>query len=134
MVADSHMRVGWRQNWLSSIQEFADEETQRRSWLNPRNGNPHFSFPELFNCYFDGLLLSDGGYAWALKEGLVTAEEATAVEDFHQLAKTYDSPGDDDGDHQAILADPKWADVVNAAKAAQTNLLTLLSDLPSGAC
>ena len=101
MSDNLELRRNWRTNWLSSIQEFADDETQRRSWLDTTNTNPHFSFIEYFCCYFDDLGLSDGGYEWAVKEDLLTEEEVAAVAGFHNIADAYDSPTDD-YDHQAI--------------------------------
>lgn len=127
MGEDQELRRNWRINWLGSIQEFADKETQRRLWLDPTNANPHFSFVEYMCCYFDGLCLSDGGYPWALNEGVVTADEVAAVAEFHDMVKAYNSPTDD-YDHRVILADPKWAEVVAAAKRAQTSLLRLIED------
>jgi len=96
-------------------------------WLDSKNTNPHFSFIEYFCCYFDDLNLSDGGYDWALSEGMLSADEVTAVAEFHQTADAYDSPTDD-YDQQAILADPKWTEVVAAAKRAQDALSQLIDD------
>ena len=127
MTNNEEQRRNWRTNWLSSIQEFADEEMQRRSWLDPTNTNPHFSFVECFCCYFDSFGLSDGGYEWAVKEKLVSRDEVTAVAEFHQIADAYESPTDD-FDHDAILGDPKWSEVVDAAKHAQAALLDLIED------
>lgn len=127
MADNEELRRNWRTDWLSSIQEFADEESQRRLWLDPTNTNPHFSFVEYFCCYFDDLGLSDGGYDWAVKENLVSPDEVAAVAHFHQIADTYNSPTDD-YDHEAILADPKWAEVVEAAKGAQAALFSLIED------
>lgn len=127
MADDQELRRNWRTRWLSSIQEFADHETQRRLWLDSKNTNPHFSFIEYFCCYFDDLNLSDGGYDWALSEGMLSADEVTAVAEFHQTADAYDSPTDD-YDQQAILADPKWTEVVAAAKRAQDALSQLIDD------
>lgn len=127
MGNNQELRRKWRTNWLSSIQEFGDDEAQRRLWLDLAKTNPHFSFVEYFCCYFDNLGLSDGGYDWAVNENLVSREEAAAVERFHQLADSYDSPTDD-YDHEAILADPKWAEVVEAAKRAQAALLGIIDD------
>ena len=121
------LRRNWRTNWLSSIQELADDETQRRLWLDSTNTNPHFSFVECFCSYFDDLGLSDRGYKWAVMQGLLSEEEVAAVAGFHKIAHAYESPTDD-YDHQAILADPKWADVVAAAKQAQAELLRLIDD------
>jgi len=126
MSENQDLRRNWRASWLGSIQEFADEETQRRSWLNPNNSNPHFSFVEYLCCYFDDLALSEG-YETALADGLVSAEEVAAVAEFHTIADTYNSPKGD-YDQEAILADPKWAEVVAAAKHAQAGLLALIDD------
>lgn len=127
MSNDHDLRQGWRISWLSSIQEFADDEAQRRLWLDRNNTNPHFSFVEYMCSYFDDLDLSDGGYERALSEGLVSKEEAGAVSEFHRLAHVYDSPTDD-YDHETILADEKWADLVEAAKRAKASLLCLIHD------
>jgi hypothetical protein len=112
---------------LSCIREFADEEEQRKLWLDPANTNPHWSFVEYRCCYFDDLDLSHGGYAGAANEGLVTHDEVAAVANFHQMADDYDSPTDM-YDHVAILADPNWAEVVNAARFAQAALLDVITD------
>ena len=127
MTANEQLRHNWRRNWLGSLQEFADDEAQRRLWLNPTNTNPHFSFVEYFCCYFDDLGLSDGGYDWAVTEGLVSPDEVEAVANFHQIADAYEGPTDD-FDHEAILADPKWGEVVVAAKQAQAALVRLIND------
>jgi len=121
------VRRNWRIGWLGSIQDFADQETQRGAWLNPENSNPHFSYVECMACYFDVAGLSYG-YKSAIEEGFVTIEEAAAVADFHAVADTYEPPNGDDYAHEAILADPKWSEVVAAAKQAQTRLLALISD------
>ena len=126
MDDDQDRRRNWRSSWLGSIQEFADEGTQRRAWLNPNNSNPHYSFVELMCCYFDDLALCDG-YQLALEEGLVSADEVAVVAEFHVIADTYNSPKSDYG-QDAILGDPKWVEVVAAAKRAQTALLALIDD------
>lgn len=127
MTKDKERRKNWRTSWLSSIQEFADEASQRRLWLDPTNTNPHFSFVEYYCCYFDDLGLSDGGYDWAVNEKLLSEEEVTAVARFHQVADNYNSPTDD-YDHKVILADAKWAEVVEAAQHAKSALLNLIVD------
>ena len=125
-MSEQDVREGWRKNWLSGLQEFADNETQRLAWMNPLNANPHFGFVELYECYF-GDLEAVGGYKLAVAEGLVSAAEANAVAAFHELAESYESPADG-YDHDAILADPKWATVVRAAKEAQSSLSPLLTE------
>jgi hypothetical protein len=126
MIDDQEQRGSWRAGWLSSIQEFADEDTQRRLWLDPKTNNPHFSLVEYRCCYFDDLGLS-GGYDWPLTQGYVTAAEVSAVHEFHAIAGAYDSPTNS-YDNEAVLADPAWAGVVAAAKRAQAALLALIED------
>jgi hypothetical protein len=126
MNDNEKLRRNWRTNWLSSIQEFADEQTQRGLWLDPENSNPHHSYGEYVCCYFDDLGLSEGGYGWALEQGIVSADEVAAVTDFHAIAGNY-KPADV-YNHEAILADPGWAGVVAAAKRAQSALLGLIKD------
>lgn len=117
----------WRANWLRLIAQFADEASQRRLWLDPSNSNPHYTFVEYFCCYFDDLGLSTGGYKAALEAGLLSDVEAAAVAEFHKAADVYKSPTDD-FDHVAILADPRWTDVVTAARQACVGLLRVLEE------
>ncbi len=127
MNQSEELRKNWRTKWLSSIQQFSDEDTQRRLWLDPTNTNPHWSFVEYICCYFDDLGLSDGGYDWAIDEKLLSQEEVAAVAHFHQVADNYKSPTNN-YDHAAILADAKWTEVVEAAKRAQSDLLIHIDD------
>ena len=119
-------RKNWREQWLSSIQEISDLEFQKIAWLDGSNTNPHFSFVEYFCCYFDDLGLADG-YGDAIGEGLVSSEEFAAVEEYHLIADKYKSPSND-YDHQAILTDPSWLEVVAAARTAQKRLAELIVD------
>lgn len=125
--ASSDVRANWRTGWLSSIQELADLETQRAAWLNPQNGNPHFSFVEYLVVYFDDLLLGDayGGYEARVGEGLLSEEEAVAASDLHAELDRYEPPGGD-YDYRAILDDPAWHRVVEAARTAQARLASLI--------
>jgi hypothetical protein len=127
MSSNHEQRRFWWANWLGSIQDFADVNTQRRMWLDIPNTNTHFSFVEYICCYFDDLGLSDGGYQAALTENLVSVDEVAAVADFHRIACDYKNPTDDH-DHEAILADPNWAEVVAAARRAQSALYGLIDD------
>ena len=76
--------------------------------------------------YFDDLNLG-AGYESALAEGLVTREEASLVRPFHAKADAY-KPQGDEYDHEAILADPAWQEVVASAQAAWSSLTSALSD------
>jgi hypothetical protein len=124
------LRKHWRPAWLSSIQEFADIDTQRAKWLDPKNTNRHWSFAEFMCCYFDdiGLDETELGYSGWIEHGLITAIEAAAVADFHAIARAYKPPRGDHYDNAAILSDPKWLLVVEAAKKAQARLAELITD------
>jgi hypothetical protein len=126
MTQNNELRRNWRINWLRSVQEVADRATQKRMWLDKENTNPHFSFVEYLCCYFNGLGLEDG-YQRAVSGGLLTSGEAKAVAAFHSIFNAY-CPPNGDYDHEAILADPKWNDVVLGAQQAQAALLDIIDD------
>jgi len=96
-------------------------------WLNELNQNPHFSYIEYMCKYFDDLCFDADGYDWAIKQRLVSEDEARAVAGFHEIASDYESPTDD-YDHRAILSDPNWKQVVDAAKLAQASLIKIIED------
>ncbi len=125
-TATSEERANWRANWLTSVQELADLEMQRATWLNPNSGNPHYSFIEYVTVYFNDLSLDEanGGYTARIAENLLSDVEAAAASRLHFLLDSY-RPPTDDYDHHAILEDPSWHSVAAAAKEAQA----LLSDL-----
>ncbi len=119
----------WRLRWLSSIQAFSDSETQQTRWLDPQERNPHYSFVECMCSYFDDAFMGDeNAFDRRIQRGHVTVEEVAAVEDFHALADAYQSPERDDYDNAAILADPEWHAVVDAAEQAKQRLLPLLKE------
>jgi hypothetical protein len=121
---DPDLIKSWRLLWLSSIQEVASYELQRATWLNPNHGNPHWSFVEIVESYFEQFDLRHG-YGYALEHGIVSQPEVAAVSAFHAALSEYDAPGDNDYDHEAILADPKWRAVVEEAIKAEKALLEL---------
>lgn len=123
------VRPAWRRGWLQSLQEIADLDIQKRAWLNPDNANPHYSYVEYVASYFDDLgLASCDGYSDAISEGLLSPAEASAVADFHARFDAYVGGGR--WDPEGILADPKWLEVVDAARSAQARLLALIDDDP----
>lgn len=127
-TSDADLARTWRKNWLSSIYEFSDYSLQRYSWrggLEPNN--PHWSYIEFMCSYFDNCNLSDG-YDSFVHWGFITAAEAAVVSAFHAAADKYIAPNQDDYDHDAILADPRWQEVVALAAAARDELLVMLND------
>jgi len=126
---EEEQRRYWRLLWLSSIQAFADSETQRVRWLDPQERNPYYSDVECMCGYFDDANLGEeDAYEKRLASGRVSSAEIDAVAGFHMLAAAYASPGGKDWDIQAILKDPAWQNLIGAAQDAQRLLLSLLSD------
>jgi hypothetical protein len=95
MNEQTNLRCTWRQSWLGCLQDFADADLQRRTWLDPHNQNPHWSYIEFMCSYFDDTLHGEG-YGWAIGEGLVTKDEADAVAALHHLLTTHEAPGGDE--------------------------------------
>ena len=127
-LTEADQRHYWRLRWLSSLQAFTDAPFQTSKWADPQEANPHYSFVECMCCYFDDADLSDkGSYGRRIERGYLTLEEASAVADFHLLADQYRSPGQNDYNAKAILSDPAWRNVVEAAQSAQARLLRLLT-------
>lgn len=114
MEWQEHDREEWRREWRYCIGRFADFPTQQAQWLDAQEPNPHRTFIEVMCCYFDDLLRGEPDYGWAVAAGLVSRQEAETVQPFHVRAASYRSPTND-FDHAAILRDPAWQAVTEAA-------------------
>ena len=121
MRGRTQQRTAWRLNWLRAISEAADVHMQRATWLNPENGNPHFSFTECASCYFDDLRLGSGYHA-AVSEGLLTEQEAVLASEFHAVFARYVEVTSDQSD-ESVLADAKWLVVMEEAAMLKRKLL-----------
>ena len=123
----AEIRPAWRRNWLESIAEFADYDLQRKSLLGGSEySSPYWWYGEWMCRYFDDYCLSSG-YERVINDGLVSRDEADAVQAFHAAADSYKPPRGDSNNHQAILADPAWQHVAELANAARLRLLTIVS-------
>jgi hypothetical protein len=122
--ADDRPIDQWRILWLDSLWQLGSLELQRATWLNSENGNPHWSFVEFCESYFEQFDLRNG-YAYAIRNGIVSKAEAEAVREFHEALARYQAPGGDDFAHVAILEDPKWHAVVELAASAAERVLGL---------
>jgi hypothetical protein len=54
----SNTRDILREQWWGSLSEIADLALQRRTWLDPKNGNPHWSYVEFGYSYPDPMMLT----------------------------------------------------------------------------
>jgi hypothetical protein len=120
----------WRMLWLGSIDEIANIHLQRAAWLNMENTNPHWSYIEIRESYCEQIGLYDG-YSYAISKRIVSPEEANAVREFDELLQKYKPPRNDAYDYRAILDDPNWHAVTEAAVRAVDALLKLSFNNPS---
>ena len=109
----------WRKKWLSSINELTSLNLQMKSWLNDQNKNPHWSYVEFRCTYFDDLFLDEN----CLKLSWISDHEFNILKDWHKNLREYEAPKNNVYDHQAILKDSKWLDIVELGRKI-TNLLT----------
>jgi hypothetical protein len=109
-----------RTEWLSHLSDLADIELQRRTWLDPNNRNPHWSYIE-FVCSYPGTRqLYD-----AQAKGWLAPHEAHVLLDFRRILVAHKSPTRNDYDNEAVLNDPAWQSVVLAAQKAIQDLAKL---------
>ncbi|MFO1076402.1 MAG: hypothetical protein U1E73_01600 [Planctomycetota bacterium] len=120
---DFATRRNVRRNWIDLLYEFASPAMQTW-WIGGGPPNIQVSFVELMCGYFDDLALTDGLDA-AVRDGWMSAAEAQATTEFHRRAESYQPPS---SAHDAILADPAWADVVDAARQAWFGVRAALDD------
>jgi hypothetical protein len=121
-------RILWRQRWLSSINELTSLRLQQESWLDRNNStNPHWSFIEFWECYIDDTLGAED-YTYFLDLGWVSQEEYDAIKVWHNSLEAYQSPANDDYDHDAILKDSKWIEIVRLGEIAKQRLVTMLPE------
>jgi hypothetical protein len=99
------------------VYQFASP-TMQSWWVGSGPSDICVSYAELMCGYFDELDLG-GGLEPAVGEGWMGGSEVRAVAEFHDKASAYREPS---SDHEAILGDPAWADVVRAAQLAWRSL------------
>ena len=130
-------RQARRECIFGSVSELSDLSFQRATWLDPEMQNPHYSFVEFFESFYD---IAAGSYDSAHKDapdapfsldadqGVLTLAERDAVWQVHLALKAYEEPGGDAYDHAGILSDPAWHAVVEVASEAVAALKGILDD------
>jgi hypothetical protein len=112
-----------RRSWFSSVQQVSDLALQRRTWLDPTNRNPHWSYVEFASSYPDSSQLA-GAYA----DGWLTAGEFGILSELRRAIDAHSAPKGNNYDLAAILEDPAWHVVVEVAERARLQLLTTITD------
>jgi hypothetical protein len=112
-----------RRWWFNSVYQISDLELQRRTWLDPANRNPHWSYVEFVCLFPDDDQLDD-----ATRRGFLSMEEHAILIDLNRALVLHKAPGGDDYDNAAVLGDPAWHAVAAQAEAARQRLLELTTD------
>ena len=116
----------WRRNWILMIKDLTNLKYQKKTWLDPNNTNPYYSFIEFMCSYFDDLNISDG-YEKLINSGLVTQTEFESIAEWNNSLSEYDSPNNDDYNNKAVLNDPKWLEIIEIGIKSIENLKPKLS-------
>ena len=118
----------WRRNWLFMLKDLTNLDYQRKTWLDPNNTNPYYSFVVFMCSYFDDLNITDG-YDKLIDSDLVSRDEYESIEKWHKLLAAYNSPNNEDHDNLAILNDQKWIDILELGKESIENLKPKLNSI-----
>ena len=117
----------WRERWLVCINELTSLDLQKKSWLDKKHTNPHWSFIEFMCNYFDDLGIDDH-YRYPIEKGWLTNQEFEIIKDWHEVLDKYDSPNNNDYDHSTILNDLKWLDILQIGLKMKSKLASTLND------
>jgi hypothetical protein len=136
LLIDAEIRDRRRRQIFGSVTELGDIAFQRMTWLNLQLLNPHFTFVEFFECFYDAC---DGDYDildrasekaplnYLVRERYVSEAERNAIGPVHIALKDYEYSVDD-YDHQFILSDPSWHSVVSVASRSVQKLKEIIID------
>lgn len=120
---------------FGSVAELGDLAHQRATWLDPEMQNPHFSYVEFVECFYDacggldaGLVKDapDAPFSRLVREGILSSEERDLLWEVHLALAAYQEP-DGHYNHAAILDDPAWHSVVAVASSVTATLQSLLA-------
>lgn len=123
MTSQTDVTDQLRRMWFLSIYELSNIDLQRRTWLDRSNTNPHWSYVEFVEMYPQPEQLSH-----ALNHGWLSTQEFEILQKFRGLLESHTPPAGDFYDHDAILADPAWHAVAEAAESARQQLLAITTD------
>ncbi len=126
-INEDEQRNYWRQLWLQAIYELTSMEFQKKKWLDNENENPHYSFGEFMNSYFDDTL-SDFDYSHYIGIDWISQQEYEMLKEWHSELHKYETPNNDDYDEKAILDDIKWIEIVKKGEQAREKLFETLNE------
>jgi len=115
-----------RGQWLYCLLILSDIDHQTERWLDVRIRNPHYTFDEFIECYYD--VIWRGDYKEMIECGYFSQEEYEIVKEFHEAIDTYQPPKGRYYDHKAILNDLKWQEIVALGRKSLDKLKTIIKD------
>ncbi len=118
----------WRERWLGCMNELTSLDLQKKSWLDRTHTNPHWSFIEFMNSYFNDLVIDDN-YKESLESGLVSKQEFKIIKEWHESLDKYNPPKNDDSDNEAVLKDSEWLKILQIGVDAKNKLAETLIEL-----
>lgn len=127
MINDNEKKE-WRELWLDLINKLTTIELQEKSWLHKIiiTESPHWSYIEFRCCYFDDLLYYD--YSHFIKTEWITQKEYDIIKEWHIELKTYTTPKKDDYNHNAILRDENWLNIIKKGEKVRENLINIIPE------
>jgi hypothetical protein len=121
--ADRAVAGQLRSSWFAHVYDMSDIDLQRRTWLDPTNRNPHWSYVEFVESY-----PKDDQLSYARDQGWLAAHEFEVLKELRRVLVEYSPPRDQYYDNVAVLNDPAWQSVVAMAQRARQQLLTTTTD------
>src|ERR1041384_2180730 len=101
--ADRTIQGQLRSSWFAQGYEISDVNLQRRTWLDPTNRNPHWSYIEFVESY-----PKDDQLSYARHQGWLAADEFKVLSELRHVLVGYSPPQDQFYDNAAVLDDPAW--------------------------
>ncbi len=120
---------------FQTLAALGDLEFQRATWLDPEMQNPHFTYVEFTECFYDlaagdwrvlEKIAPDAPFTWLFGAGRIDEAERDLLWGVHLALSADKQP--DGYDHEAILASPSWREVVRVASNAVALLKRSLTD------
>ena len=128
--------IGPPRIWLfQTLAALGDLEFQRATWLDPEMQNPHFTYVEFVECFYDTgagdwrvlqKTAPDAPFSWLFGAGRINEAERELLWGVHLALSADEQP--DDYDHAAILSSPTWLEVVRVASNAVAQLKISIKD------
>jgi len=119
----------WRELWLDSINELTTYDLQEKSWLDKIiiTKSAHWTYSEFMCCYFDDTLC-DFNYSHYIENKWITSQEYDIIKVWHNKLTLYEPPNNDPHNHNRILKDKNWRNILTKGEEARIRLQELIPE------